>query len=416
MRWQHKLLAFGGGILAGVLLLWGLYHIPGIQRRVGWRWDAAWTALRMGLHPVGAVPTPKASPAPLVLPTQTPEARTEPPTAAPTPGISPTPIPSPTPLPPAVTLKPPRWEKQDWNNCGPATLALYLRWWGWAGDQFAISDVVKPQRGDRNVNVEELLYFVRTRAGWLNADFRVGGDLERLKAFLAAGMPIMIEEGMTLEQGYWRNDDRWAGHYLLLTGYEDGKGAFIAQDSFYGPNRSIPYAQLAHNWEAFNHVYLYIYPPPWEAPVQEILGPDADPDTNRQRALAQAQQTVETHPNDAFAWFNLGTNLVYFERYAEAAQAYDRARQIGLPQRFLRYQFGPFIAYFHSARFDDLLALADYALSITPNSEEAHLWRGWALYRLGDRQGAIEEFRAALEANPTYQDARYALQFLGVKP
>lgn len=416
MRWSSKLLAFTGGLLTGVLLLWGLYQLPGVQRRLGWRLDAAWTALRMALHPVSAVPTPMASPAPWATPSQTPETTPLPPTSTPTPGASPTPSPPPTPLPPAVTLKPPRWEKQDWNNCGPATLALYLRWWGWQGDQYDISDLVKPKRGDRNVNVDELIYFVRTRAGWLNADFRVGGNLERLKAFLSAGMPIMIEEGMTLEQAYWRNDDRWAGHYLLLTGYDDGEGVFIAQDSFYGPNRRVPYATLARNWEAFNHVYIYIYPPDWEATVQAILGPDADRDLNRQRALEQARRAVEAHPDDAFAWFNLGTNLVYFERYAKAAQAYDRARQIGLPQRFLRYQFGPFIAYFHTGRFEDLLALADYALRITKNSEEAHLWRGWALYRLGDRQAAIDEFRAALEANPTYQDARYALQFLGVTP
>jgi hypothetical protein len=43
---------------------------------------------------------------------------------------------------------------------------------------------------------------------------------------------------------------------------------------------------------------------------------------------------------NAFAWFNQGTNLTYFQRYSEAAQAYDTARSIGLPQRLLRYQFG----------------------------------------------------------------------------
>ena len=29
--------------------------------------------------------------------------------------------------------------------------------------------------------------------------------------------------------------------------------------------------------------------------------------------------------------------------------------QCGLPQRMLRYQFGPFFAYFHTGRIDDLL-------------------------------------------------------------
>ncbi len=48
----------------------------------------------------------------------------------------------------------------------------------------------------------------------------------------------------------------------------------------------------------------------------------------------------------------------------------------GLPQRMLRYQFGPFLAYFNALRTEDLLALTDYALDRTANSEEALLWRG----------------------------------------
>ena len=73
----------------------------------------------------------------------------------------------------------------------------------------------------------------------------------------------------------------------------------------------------------------------------------------------------------------------------DAAKAYDQARKVGLPQRMLRYQFGPFLAYFHSLRTDDLLTLTEYALKITPNSEEAMLWRGWGLFRLGKRDEAV---------------------------
>ncbi|NPV56897.1 MAG: hypothetical protein HPY76_09560, partial [Anaerolineae bacterium] len=103
---------------------------------------------------------------------------------------------------------------------------------------------------------------------------------------------------------------------------------------------------------------------------------------------------------------------VYFESYIQAALAYDTARQLGLPQRMLRYQFGPFLAYFHTSRNDDLLTLTDYALEITPNSEEALLWRGWALYRASDRAGAAESFQRALDAHPGYEDAIYGLNFL----
>jgi tetratricopeptide (TPR) repeat protein len=155
-----------------------------------------------------------------------------------------------------------------------------------------------------------------------------------------------------------------------------------------------------------------VYPPEKEGSIKDILGEDWDPDTNRKRALETSQLQSQMDPQNAFTWFNLGTNLIYFDRYSEAAAAYDQARTLGLPQRMLRYQFGPFIAYFNAFRTEDLKGIAKYALNITPNSEEAHLWYGWALYREGDKAGAASEFRKALFNDETYGDAEYALNYL----
>jgi tetratricopeptide (TPR) repeat protein len=293
---------------------------------------------------------------------------------------------------------------------------MYLRYYGWQGDQFDIAELLKPVREDRNVNVEELVYYVRTRAGWLHAEFRVGGDLEMLKKLIAAGIPVIIEESFYFEDPYWPNDDLWAAHYNLLTGYDDESQTFTGQDSFYGPNKTTSYEQLDDYWRVFNRVYLMVYPPEMETAVKSILGPHWDVDYNRQHALDVARQESEADPEDAYAWFNLGTNLVYFERYAEASGAFDEARRIGFPQRMLRYQFTPFFAYFHNRRTEDLLAITEYALRITASSEEALLWHGWALYRQGNTPGAIEDFQAALERNPNYQDAVYALDFVRANP
>jgi tetratricopeptide (TPR) repeat protein len=315
-----------------------------------------------------------------------------------------------------VSLTAPKWEKQDANNCGPASLALYLRHYGWEGDQFTISEEIKPFREDRNVNIEELAYYARNRAGWLNFEYRVGGDLETLKQILAAGLPVMIESGIRLDQSYWPNDDQWAAHYLLLTGYDETNQTFTGQDTYFGADKKIPYAKLDKDWQAFNRVYIMLYPPDQEPTIKSILGEQWDVEFNRQHALQAAQTETQKDPLDAFAWFNLGTNLAYFERYIDATEAFDRARNIGLPQRMLRYQFSPFMAYFHSGQLDDLNELLGYALKITRNSEEAFLWRGWMSYRQGDRVQAIEDFRRAIQANPNYEDAKYALEFVGAAP
>lgn len=72
-----------------------------------------------------------------------------------------------------------------------------------------------------------------------------------------------------------------------------------------------------------------------------MLGANWDRDVNRQNALARAQAATVENPTGAFAWFNVGCNLVYFEQSANVA--YDKARELGLPQRMFSYQFDPFI-------------------------------------------------------------------------
>ena len=402
-------------ILIGLLIFAALvYWFPPVNQRLSWRLDFAKAYVRGVVDPVEAPPTALPDPQVAVTnqvtdtPTDTPA-----PTLTPTKISTPTPLPSPTPLPGSVILDPPRWEYQDINNCGPAALAMYLRYYGWEGDQHVIADQLKPQREDRNVNVEELAYFVRTNTGWLNFKYRVGGDLELLKQFLAAGIPVMIEESFYFEGPYWPNDDLWAAHYQVLTGYDESKKVFIGQDSYHGADQEIPYETVDEYWDAFNRVYILIYQPYQEETVKAILGPEWDPDYNRQMALERSQAESEDEPENAFAWFNLGSNLTYFERYSEATDAFDQARELGLPQRMLRYQFSPFIAYFRTGQIDDLSALTEYALKITPNAEEALLWHGWGLYRQGDSDGALGYFQQALFENPNYGDAQYAISFLG---
>ena len=404
-------------VIAIALVAIAASQIPTVNRRLAWRMEVAQVYLQQMIDPAGPVPTPLAQTSITPVPTIITATPTRPLAVTPTPPDStPTPTLSPTPLPEEVTLPSPPYERQDMNNCGPASLSMYMRYYGWEGDQFTVSDLIKPLREDRNVNVEELVYYVRNRAGWLHAEFRVGGDLEILKQFLAAGIPVLVEESMQMDEPVPLTQDYWAAHYLLLTGYDNLRQIFTVQDSFADPDRHVSYQDLDRAWQAFNRVYILVYPANMEETVKSILGEHWDISYNRQHALEVAQNEIEADSENAFAWFNLGSNLVYFAQYSEAAQAYDRARNLGLPQRMMRYQFGPFFAYFHSFRNDELLALAEHALKVTRNSEEAFLWRGWGRFRHGDRAGAVEDFREALKANSNYLDAKYALDFIGASP
>jgi len=384
--------------LTGMLVLAiGIYQIPRVNEAIAWRIEKFTLYAKNTINPPGPVPTalpvtpqPTAS---LTIPTSTVVAI-----------ISATATATLPPLPAQASIPSPEYEKQTPNNCGPATLSMALHMYGWEGAQADIAAFIKPVTGDRNVNPEELRYYVRTQAGWLNLEYRVGGSIETLKRLIAANYPVIVESVTSLDpnDALGPTDDLWAAHYLLLTGYDDSAQSFTIQDSYHGADLKITYSQLEEEWKPFNNLYLVMYFPEFEEEMKILLASNWDPNLNRQNTLAASQADSAKNPTDAFAWFNVGSNLVYFDRYEEAALAYDKAREIGVPLRMFRYQFGPFLAYFHSGRNDDLLVLTDYARGVTEMSEETWLWYGYGLYRKGDNAGALKAWQKADSINPQF--------------
>ena len=401
--------------LAGITLLGiFLYQIPSIRSRILWRYEVWTTRLKNTFDPV-VIPTPIPS-TPFATFTPRPPTPTLPATQPATPTLI--------PLPPQVMLTSPTYEMQDINNCGPAVLSMTLRMYGWEGTQVDVANIIKPIKQDRNVNPEELRYYILNEAGWLKAEVRVAGTLDLLKRLLAAGYPVIVEVASKIDQqdANGPNDDLWDAHYLLVNGYDEAEKIFIVQDPQHGPekdaDKKVPYDTLVSDWKPFNYLYMVIYFPQDEAEIQSILGVDWDPDLNRQTAMDIANTDIASNPEDAFAWFNLGASLTYFERYQEAVQAFDQSFTIGLPQRMTRYQFWPFSAYFNADRIDYLLEITEktYKPINGQYAEEALLWHGWGLYRKGDLEGAIADWRKALAVHPGYDDAIYALQFVGAQP
>ncbi|MBN1992261.1 MAG: C39 family peptidase [Anaerolineae bacterium] len=291
---------------------------------------------------------------------------------------------------------------QTWNNCGPATLTMYMSYYGRPETQAEAAPALKPNRDDKNVSAHELAAYARTTG--LEAIVRQGGTLEQLKRFLSNDIPVMAETWLV-------HEGDGLGHYRLITGYDDATGQFNTFDSLNGPDYKVSYEQFAADWRVFNNLYIVVYAPAQADTVKSIIGADLDNTRMYERILAQAQAEVAANPNDAIAYFNQGEALTRLGRPQEAVVAFDRARQLGLHWRRLWYQFAPFEAYYAVGRYQDVLDLTAATLEGTGGLEEAYYYHGLALHATG-QPGAEADFQAALEYNPLFTPAAEALNLL----
>ncbi len=433
-----------------LLLAFGVYYLPPVHNRLETRVELLRARIVYFFKPPSEALFQPSGEFPLTIETAIGTARAEmlltlTPASTPTlkPGLSPKPTITPTPLPAAASLPGVIYVDQHnrWNYCGPANLAMGLKFWGWGGDRDDIAKVIKPgspdtkksfiERGlpDKNVMPYEMVDFVNNHTEF-RALYRHGGDIDLVKRLIAAGFPVIAEKGY-YERDYTGKID-WLGHYLFTTGYDDAKGGFIVQDAYLKPGKDLlnKYEDYLDGWRSFNYLFIVVYPPDREAEVINLLGPWADAEWAAQRALEIAEREIQTLTgnNRFFAWFNKGTSHVALYQYADAAIAYDQAfreyakwdtAKGNRPFRIMWYQTGPYFAYYYTGRYLDVINLANTTLNDTiaePTLEESLLWRGRAYYMVGNTAAAIADYRAALQVHANWGPAIQALQDLGVQP
>jgi tetratricopeptide (TPR) repeat protein len=357
------------------------------------------TAMAPSSTPVPPTPTP--------LPTDEP---------TPTPTLTPTPTITPTPLPQNMLIDGVKLQKQGFNNCGPANLAMILNFWGHSVTQYDTEKALKPYVKDRNVMPYEMRDYVLTHTD-LGAIVRYGGDLEILKKFVAAGFPVVIE------RGYMDAKEGWMGHYGLVYAYDDEKQEVEIPDTYLGKIK-MSYEDMLMYWAQFDDIYMVVYPWDRENEVMQILGEQADADYNLRYALEQVEKRIYTVKDRElfFAWYSRGSILVELQDYAGAAASYDKAFKVyeqlepkDRPWRILWYQTGPYFAYFYTGRYYDVLELAKKTISLSaePAIPETWVWAARASQMLGDDVNAKYFFRQALHWHPCWWVALDGLATLG---
>ncbi|MCB0005464.1 MAG: C39 family peptidase [Anaerolineales bacterium] len=310
-----------------------------------------------------------------------------------------------------------RHEFQTWNNCGPTTLAMALSYFDLDLTQDDTAPILKPSTEDRNVSTDELAAYVNDETD-LVAISRANGDLDTLRQLLANGVPVIIEIGIDPPGEYaWLE---WYGHYLLVVAYDDDAEVIYTYDSWFGTSevpgenatpdgRMMDYETLNTYWRQFNRNYVALYRPDQTQIVEAILGDNMTDATMWQNSLAQTQAELSAEPDNGYLWFNLGTIYNALGEFDEAALAFDKAREIGLPWRMLWYQFGPYQAYYETGRYEDVIVLADVTMGDRPYFEESFYFKGLAQIALGQVEEGRLNLQRSIAFNPNYQPAAEAL-------
>lgn len=337
-------------------------------------------------------------------------------TPTPTVTLQPTHTATPVPLPRQARIEGLTIIPQGFNNCGPANLTINLNFYGNPTTQAEAAAFLKPNREDRNVSPWQMVDYVNEQTD-MRAFIASGGDMEMLKRLLAAGFPVVIEKGYELPR------EGWLGHYLTLFGYDDDKREMVSMDTNLGPwdgsGRYDSYDDIEKYWQQFNYTFFVVYPLEKEQQVYDILGAEiVDSATMWQNAVERAQAEIDDDPENAFAWFNLGSSLTRLGEltgeaafYENGAAAFDQAFILGLPPRILWYQFRPYIAYMRTGRYQEMIDLADAILETQGgrNVEETYLYKGHALALLGDGPAAVVAYQQAIRLNENFYPAQWAL-------
>ncbi len=338
-------------------------------------------------------PTTILSAAPTVVAPATPAA-----TAAPA-----KPVVQVAPITGRALLEPMTHEFETWNNCAPVTSEMVLSYYGIQKKQTEIAPVLRPNAKNFSVRIDQIGAYLGQFG--LQSQPLIGGTLPLLKVFASNGIPVVVEDQLSLQDDY--------GHFRVVRGYDDSAGVLIFGDSYFGATNRIAYNLYAELWKRHDYAFMPVFRPEQAALVQAILGPDFDPRTNLDNALKAARTAVADQPSDGFAWLNLGADLYKTGQFPEAIDAWNHAKTLKITPRTLWYTIWPAAAYNQLGRYQEAIDVTATPLATDPNNAEALLERGNAYRGLGNLARARADYAQAIDVDPSLAPAKQALASLG---
>jgi tetratricopeptide (TPR) repeat protein len=209
---------------------------------------------------------------------------------------------------------------QEAYQCGPAALAMVLRW---SGLQVQPDDLVHMVYvPDRHGSLQAGLIGAARRYGYLA--YPIHGEDCLLQA-LAVGYPVIVLQNLGL-----RWIPKW--HYAVVIGYDLTQQEMVLHSGLEA-GRRIAYATFARTWKRADQWGLLVLPVGrLPACAQEldylkaVLGLEQSGQPTQ--TLAALQTAVEQWPGSAQVHMALGNALYAQGAVAEAAQAFEEATRL----------------------------------------------------------------------------------------
>jgi len=297
------------------------------------------------------------------------------------------------------------YDAQWLNNCGPVTTNMVLGYYGIELSQGYTANKLRPSPRDVSVGAIEMVTFAEIEYGY-GGEVGWGGNMRLLETLIANDVPVIALQPLDPSSDI--------NHFRVVHGYDRSRGVVMVSDSYRGRNLEWSYEYFEGLWNRRGYSYSLIYPSNKTALVEAITERfRADDNTRDREGLARTEQFVKDAPNDPWAWLQWGQTLYHRERYQESLRAWERANELGLPEKALWYNVWPISLLNQTGSNEAARDLASDVIANNPGSSEAYYERARANHALGDTQNARENLRLALEFapyNPNFREtyARYS--------
>jgi hypothetical protein len=150
---------------------------------------------------------------------------------------------------------------QTWNNCGPASIAEVLAYWGINRTQDQVRVVLRVNGIGRGMSPYGVPGYARSVG--VKALIGVGGSEKLIKDLISNGFPIIVSQLVSLADPI--------GHYRPIEAYDDRQSIFTSSDPYLGPGHEITYADFKTMWTHSGNGFIVLYPAARQARLGAVL-------------------------------------------------------------------------------------------------------------------------------------------------